>query len=73
MWTSEVIFDSEVHFVSEVSPDGEVQGKLNFTFANANPYLRKLHNSASVNNQLDYLYSSQKEKYFMKNPKIYKI
>ena len=28
---SEVIFDSEVHFVSEVSPDGEVMGKLNFT------------------------------------------
>ena len=26
-----VIFDSEVHFVSEVSPDGEVMGKLNFT------------------------------------------
>ena len=30
---SEVIFDSEVYFVSEVSPDGEVNGKLNFTFA----------------------------------------
>ena len=30
---SEVIFDSEVHFVSEVSPDGEVMGKLNFTCA----------------------------------------
>ncbi len=30
---SEVIFDSEVHFVSEVSPDGEVTGKLNFTCA----------------------------------------
>jgi hypothetical protein len=29
----EVIFDSEVHFVSEVSPDGEVMGKLNFTCA----------------------------------------
>ncbi len=28
---SEVIFDSEVHFVSEVSPCGEVMGKLNFT------------------------------------------
>ena len=28
---SEVIFDSEVHFVSEVSPYGEVMGKLNFT------------------------------------------
>ena len=28
---SEVIFDSEVHFVSEVSLDGEVMGKLNFT------------------------------------------
>ena len=30
---SEVIFDSEVHIVSEVSPNGEVTGKLNFTFA----------------------------------------
>ena len=30
---SEVIFDSEVHFVSEVSPSGEVMGKLNFTCA----------------------------------------
>ena len=30
---SEVIFDSEVHFVSEVSPHGEVMGKLNFTRA----------------------------------------
>ena len=29
---SEVIFDSEVHFVSEVSPNGEVMGKLNFTW-----------------------------------------
>ena len=29
---SEVIFDSEVHIVSEVSPDGEVMGKLNFTW-----------------------------------------
>ena len=28
---SEVIFDSEVHFVSEVLPNGEVVGKLNFT------------------------------------------
>ena len=28
---SEVIFNSEVHFVSEVSPCGEVMGKLNFT------------------------------------------
>ena len=28
---SEVIFDSEVHFASEVSPNGEVTGKLNFT------------------------------------------
>ena len=28
---SEVIYDSEVHFVSEVSPCGEVTGKLNFT------------------------------------------
>ena len=28
---SEVIFDSEVHFVSEVSPNGEVMGKFNFT------------------------------------------
>ena len=28
---SEVIYDSEVHFVSEVSPNGEVMGKLNFT------------------------------------------
>ena len=33
LWASEVIFDSEVHFVSEVSPNGEVVGKLNFTFA----------------------------------------
>ena len=33
LWASEVIFDSEVHFVSEVSPDGEVMGKLNFTCA----------------------------------------
>ena len=33
LWASEVIFDSEVHFVSEVSPDGEVRGKLNFTCA----------------------------------------
>ena len=32
MRASEVIFDSEVHFVSEVSPDGEVMGKLNFTW-----------------------------------------
>ena len=31
LWASEVIFDSEVYFVSEVSPDGEVMGKLNFT------------------------------------------
>ena len=31
LWASEVISDSEVHFVSEVSPDGEVMGKLNFT------------------------------------------
>ena len=30
---SEVIYDSEVHFVSEVSPDGEIMGKLNFTRA----------------------------------------
>ena len=29
---SEVILDSEVHFVSEVSPTGEVMGKLNFTW-----------------------------------------
>ena len=29
---SEVIFDSEVHGVSEVSPKGEVMGKLNFTW-----------------------------------------
>ena len=29
---SEVIFDSEVHGVSEVSPKGEVKGKLNFTW-----------------------------------------
>ena len=29
LWTSEVISDSEVHFVSEVSPNGEVMGKLN--------------------------------------------
>ena len=28
---SEVIFDSEVHLVSEVSPNGEVMGKFNFT------------------------------------------
>ena len=28
---SEVICNSKVHFVSEVSPDGEVMGKLNFT------------------------------------------
>ena len=28
---SEVICDREVHFVSEVSPCGEVMGKLNFT------------------------------------------
>ena len=28
---SEVTCDSEVHFVSEVSPNGEVMGKLNFT------------------------------------------
>ena len=33
LWASEVIFDSEVHFVSEVSPYGEVMGKLNFTCA----------------------------------------
>ena len=33
LWASEVIFDSEVHFVSEVSPDGEVMSKLNFTCA----------------------------------------
>ena len=32
---SEVILDSEVHFVSEVSPDGEVMGKLNFTASEA--------------------------------------
>jgi hypothetical protein len=32
---SEVIHDSEVHFVSEVSPDGEVMDKLNFTFVAA--------------------------------------
>ena len=31
MRASEVIVDSEVHFVSEVSPDGEVRGKLYFT------------------------------------------
>ena len=31
LWASEVISDSEVHFVSEVSPNGEVMGKLNFT------------------------------------------
>ena len=28
---SEIIYDSEVHFVSEVSPNGEVMGKRNFT------------------------------------------
>lgn len=33
IWTGEVIFDSEAHLVSEVSPDGEVMGKLNFTCA----------------------------------------
>ena len=53
---SEVILDSEVHFVSEVSPDGEtkgspkqtcrafrgpVKGKLNFTFATAKTSLSK--------------------------------
>ena len=32
LWASEVISDSEVHLVSEVSPDGEVRGKLNFTW-----------------------------------------
>ena len=30
---SEVIFDSEVHGVSELSPKGEVKDKLNFTRA----------------------------------------
>ena len=30
---NEIIYDSEVHFVSEVSPNGEVMGKLNFTCA----------------------------------------
>ena len=28
LWASEVIFDSEVHFVSEVSPVGEVVANL---------------------------------------------
>ncbi|MBQ2876176.1 MAG: hypothetical protein IJE25_04130, partial [Clostridia bacterium] len=33
LWANEVIFDSEVRFVSEVSPDGEVMGKRNVTCA----------------------------------------
>ena len=31
LWASEVIFDSEVHFVSEVSPDGRSE-KLQSNF-----------------------------------------
>ena len=43
LWASEVIFDREVRFVSEVSPDGEVMGKLNFTWCSTNFTVHKLH------------------------------
>ena len=32
-WSSEVIFDSKAHFVSEASRDGEFMGKLNLKIA----------------------------------------
>ena len=46
---SEVIFDSEVHGVSEVSPKGEVKGKLNFTCAKHKLHCLQLHFRDSEN------------------------
>ena len=43
---SEVICDSEVYFVSEVSPDGEVMGKLNFTAGFASNFT--VHSTTSL-------------------------
>ena len=51
---SEIIFDSEVHFVSEVSPNGEAMGKFNFTRAITRTSLHSSFTFASTKTSLNW-------------------